>query len=273
MRVDELHFGGALERALGFDAPVLTLCNACAASNGALAIADDLLQLDEADIVIVAGCDTITESMFGLLDRVTSTTVTELRPFDRTRKGVLMGDGAAAVVVETAAHAARRQQGTLATLRGVGMSCDAFNATAPDRDGIVRAMRDAHRRAGITPDEVDLVMAHGTGTAQNDTVEAVALKAVFGDRPRVAITGLKSMIGHTSGASALVAVVASIEAMAQSRIPPTLYLDDPMDEAKGLDIVTGTARRTPVRIAQVNAFGFGGVNAVAILGPGAAAAA
>ncbi len=127
-------------------------------------------------------------------------------------------------------------------------------------------MVDAHRRAHVAPAEIDLLMAHGTGTALSDPVEATVIKDVFGDAARrVLITALKSMLGHTSGASGLMSVIVAIEAMRRGMVPPTLGLTDFIDEAADLDIVTGEARRAELRLAQINAFGFGGVNAVAVI--------
>jgi 3-oxoacyl-[acyl-carrier-protein] synthase II len=146
------------------------------------------------------------------------------------------------------------------------MTCDASHVTAPDHDGIVRAIRDAHTRARITPEAVDLLLAHGTGTLLNDETEAGALMTVFGERLRsVPVTAIKSMTGHTSGASALVGIVSAIEAMRQRRIPPTTNLQTPIAKAAGCDFVTGSVRHAQPTIAQVNAFGFGGVNGVVIL--------
>jgi 3-oxoacyl-[acyl-carrier-protein] synthase II len=265
--VAELHFGGALRERIGLAGPVVTLSNACSASSFALGLAADLLELDEADAVLVAGSDSITESMFGLADRANPLRPARVQPFDRDRRGVLLGEGAAALILEPASRARARGIPPLAWLRGVGMSCDAFHETAPDCQGVVRAMRDAHERAGVSIDQVDLLMAHGTGTALNDQNELRAFKTVFGRRAGcVPISAIKSMTGHTSGASALFGVITAVESMRHCRIPPTVGFDGPMPEAEDLDIVAGSARTSPVRMAQVDAFGFGGVNAVAIIG-------
>jgi 3-oxoacyl-[acyl-carrier-protein] synthase II len=130
---------------------------------------------------------------------------------------------------------------------------------------MLAAMREAHRRDGTTPEEVDLVFPHGTGTAMNDATEALALADLFGDRAmRVPMTGLKSLIGHTSGASGLIAAVTVVECVRRGRIPPTLHFRDPIPEAAGFTVVTTAVDASP-RLAQVNAFGFGGVNAVALV--------
>ncbi len=264
--IADLHFAGAVHRAIGQMGPVMTVSNACSASSFALGLGADLLELGDADAVIVAGCDSITESMLGMLDRVSVVPPERVQPFDRHRKGVLLGEGAAALVLERADRCRARGAVPLAYLRGVGMSCDAFHETAPSREGITESMVDAHRRAHVAPAEIDLLMAHGTGTALSDPVEATVIKDVFGDAARrVLITALKSMLGHTSGASGLMSVIVAIEAMRRGMVPPTLGLTDFIDEAADLDIVTGEARRAELRLAQINAFGFGGVNAVAVI--------
>lgn len=263
---EQLHFGAAVQAATGAGAPVFTLSNACAASSFALGLAADLIALDEADVAIVAGSDSIAESMFGTLDRVTLDALEEVRPFDRNHKGVLMGEGAAAVVVEPVERAAARGACPLALLRSVGVSCDAHHETAPKLEGVVAAMSDAHRRANTTIEDVDLVVAHGTGTDLNDATEASAIRRFFEPAlDRVPVTGLKGKTGHTSGASGLMGVIAAIEAMRQGCIPPLANSLDAMPEAEGIRFVVGAPRAAQIDIAQVNAFGFGGVNAVVIL--------
>ncbi|MFM2312620.1 MAG: hypothetical protein RLZZ04_1896 [Cyanobacteriota bacterium] len=266
LHIEELHFSKAVRQATGFCCSIMTISNACSASNFALGLAEDMLVLGQIDIAIVAGCDSITESMFGLSDRLTNEPPDQVRPFDRDRRGTLLGEGAAAVVLESVENADSRGVDSYASLRGVGMSCDAFNDTAPELDGIVRAIRNAHERAEILPQEVDLLMAHGTGTVLNDRIESIATIDVFGDSAsKLMLTGLKSLIGHTSGASALIGVVTAIECLRQGCIPPTQGLNQPLVEAEKLNIVRGQEKLMPLKIAQVNAFGFGGVNSVAIL--------
>ncbi|GIG63052.1 3-oxoacyl-ACP synthase [Longispora fulva] len=254
----DLHFGTALRERFGAT-DTHTFSNACSASLYALALASDLLALGDAETVVVAGVDTITESMFGLLDRVHPEPVDAVRPFDRNRRGVLMGDGAAAIVLSRADGPA------LARLRGVSVNCDAYHATAPDPDGITEAIRDAHDRAGIGPGAVDLLLAHGTGTLLNDEAEAVALGTVFEGIPGPLVTAIKSMTGHTSGGSGLLSLVVAVQALRTGRIPPTLGLDTPVPEATGLRFVRGGSVSAELAVAQVEAFGFGGVNAVAIV--------
>jgi 3-oxoacyl-[acyl-carrier-protein] synthase II len=266
LQVKELHFAQTVHKTTGLECSVITLSNACSASLFALALAEDMLLLGQVDTVIVAGCDSITESMFGLLDRVNSLHPEEVQPFQVDRRGVLLGEGAAALVLETEAYARQRGITPCAWLRGVGTSCDAYHETAPDPEGIAKAIQDAHTRAQVVPEEIDLLMVHGTGTILNDQAEALALSKVFEDKIyQIPITGLKSLIGHTSGASGLIGVVTAIECLNQRRIPPTRGFTTPSPQAEGFDIVVGEARPVTLNIAQVNAFGFGGINAVSIL--------
>lgn len=262
--LDELDFGRAVREATGLTNTV-TIVNACAAGLYALAMATDLLRLGEADAVIVAAADSVSESMFGLLDRVNAEPPTEVRPFDAGRKGVVLGEGAAAVILETFEAARARGALPLATLHGVGTSCDAVHVTAPNRTGIVAAIRNAHRLASVRASNVDLVMAHGTGTAASDDAEAEAIGEVFRGTREVVLTGLKSLIGHTSGASGLMSLVVAVDALTTGRVPPTRHHLTPVAAIRDFPVVTEPGDWPDLRMAQVNAFGFGGVNAVAMV--------
>lgn len=267
LSIDRLHFECELNERLGTSVPVITVSNACSASNFALALAEDFIHDGVFDCVVVSGCDTITESMFGLLDRVNPMHPQHLQPFDRDRKGVLMGDGAAAVVVERTEHAVARGAAPLAIVRGVGTSCDANHETAPHVPGIVQAIRDAYDRSEVHASSIDIVMVHGTGTGLNDKAEALAMHDAMGTAAlSTRVSALKSMTGHTSGASGLIGVVTAIESLDSGLVPPTIGLDNAMDEASKMNIVTERSCAVACsRLAQVNAFGFGGVNAVVIL--------
>ncbi|MFB6891041.1 beta-ketoacyl synthase N-terminal-like domain-containing protein [Kitasatospora sp. NPDC056327] len=273
----DLHFGTALRRRFGADR-TYTVGNACAASLYALGLACDLLDLGEADTVVVAGTDTITESTYGMLDRVYREAPDTVLPFDRRRRGMLQGDGAAAVVLTrdpgTARAGSTTGSGTAAggrdaahaRVRSVGLNCDAHHPSAPDRASIGRAMRQAHTRAGVTPADIDLVMLHGTGTPHNDRAEALALTDVFAaDAARPHLTAVKSMIGHTAGASGLHSLIVAVQALTTGRVPPTLGLTDPIDEVRDLRIGPHPVHAPGLRLAQVDAFGFGGLNAVAVV--------
>ncbi|MFC9897582.1 beta-ketoacyl synthase N-terminal-like domain-containing protein [Nocardia sp. NPDC127579] len=254
----ELDLGHAVRAALGAS-DVTTVVNACSASLHALAAALDLLALGEAEEVVVAGVDVVTASMHGLLDRVQPVTPDALRPFESGPKGVIMGEGAAAVVLTS-----RAVEGAF-EVRSVGVNCDAGHVTNPDRNGMADSIRLAHTMAGVTPADIDLVMLHGTGTPQNDTAESAAMTTVFGDQiGKPAAVAIKSMIGHTSGASGLIAVLTAIESMRHGTTPHTTLGRAPVDEARLLRF-GAPAPDEKFALAQVNAFGFGGVNAVAII--------
>ncbi|MEU9113893.1 beta-ketoacyl synthase N-terminal-like domain-containing protein [Streptomyces sp. NPDC048483] len=260
-----LHFGTALRERFGAD-QTYTFSNACSASLYALALGSDLLAQEDVDTVVIAGVDVLTESMYGLLERVHPAPPDRVRPFDRNRTGVLMGDGAAAIVLCREGAAAAAGRPVHGRLRGAAVNCDAYHVTAPSPAGIADAMREAHRLAGIKAADVDLVMLHGTGTLLNDEAEATALAEVLGDDAgRPLMTAVKSMTGHTSGASGLLNLIVGLKALKEGRVPPTVGLDDPVDEAADFRFVTGAPAQAEPTVVQLNAFGFGGINAVAIV--------
>ncbi|MGW1500959.1 beta-ketoacyl synthase N-terminal-like domain-containing protein [Streptomyces mirabilis] len=260
--LSDLHFGTSLKNTFGSSASY-TFANACSATLYALGMATDMIELGMADTVVVAGTDSATESAFGTLDRVQNDTPDALRPFDTSHKGMLMGEGAVACVVQrvgTGTGAVHAQ------VRGVAMNCDAHHATAPDPEGITLAVRDAYRRAGVRAEDIDLVMLHGSGTPRNDATESGVLSEVFdGSGTGPLMTAIKSMTGHTLGGSGLLSLVMAALAMKQGVVPPVLGLSDPIAQAAGLRLVQGEAAAADLNVAQIDAFGFGGINAVAIL--------
>ncbi|HKT00936.1 MAG TPA: beta-ketoacyl synthase N-terminal-like domain-containing protein [Rugosimonospora sp.] len=255
---EQLHFADAVRAALPAVAEVYTVSNACSAGGHALALGQDLIEAGAATAVVVGAADTMTESMLSMIGRVSESPTERLAPFDRHRTGVLLGEGAAALVLVAENRCAAPQARILAT----GLSCDAYHETAPDPAGIRRAMTGALERAGRLPEDVDLVLAHGTGTALNDPVEATALRTILGT-PVVA--AIKGAIGHTSGASALHSLAVAIRCLRDGVAPPVVGLREPIPEADGLRLVVGQPVRAAARLAQVDAFGFGGVNAVTLL--------
>ncbi|GGZ95077.1 beta-ketoacyl synthase N-terminal-like domain-containing protein [Streptomyces echinoruber] len=260
--LEDLHFGTALKAAFGAST-TYTFANACSASLYALGMATDMIELGMADTVVVAGTDAATESGFGTLDRVQNDIPDALRPFDTTHKGMLMGEGAAAVVVQRPGTGNRPVH---ARVRGVSMNCDAHHATAPDPDGITHAVRDAYSRAGVRAQDIDLVMLHGSGTPRNDLTESSVLRHIFhGAGAGPIMTAIKAMTGHTLGGSGLLSLVMALLAMKEGTVPPVLGLADPIPEAAGLGLVQGSPAAGAVTIAQIDAFGFGGINAVAIV--------
>lgn len=258
----DLHFTSALRAAFGTSS-VHTISSACASSLYALGMATDLIALGDADTVVVAGTDSITESSFGGFDRIQFPPPSGIRMFDRSRCGMIMGEGAVAVVLRrTGAHPGRVH----GQVRGVSMNCDASHPTAPDPAGIVRAIEDAHHRAGVAPDEIDFVVAHGSGTPQSDLAEAVALRQVFkAADPGPLVTGIKAGMGHISGGAGLLNLVIALEAIRSGTLPGISDLTDPIEETKELRVISGAPATGSFGTAQVHAIGMGGINAVAIV--------
>ena len=192
---------------------------------------------------------------------------TASRPFDATRDGFVLGEGAGVVVVESLAHARERGATPIAEVIGGALTADAFHISAPEPTGRgqAMAMTKAMRHAEVAPDEIDYIVAHGTSTQLNDVTETRAIKAAYGEHAyKVAISSPKSMIGHLVGAAGVASVLAGIGAIRDQVIPPTANLHTPDPECD-LDYVPLTARPARVDTVAVDGFGFGGQNAVAIL--------
>ena len=189
------------------------------------------------------------------------------RPFDKDRDGFVMGEGAGVLVIEELEHAKRRGARIYGEVAGYGLSADAYHMTSPrpEGEGAARCMRMAIERAGISPDEIDYVNAHGTSTMMGDICETKAIKSVFGclAKSNLLISSTKSMIGHLLGAAGSVEFAACLMAMRDGIIPPTINLDNPDPECD-LDYVPNVAREKKVRVALNNSFGFGGHNATLV---------
>lgn len=265
---DRMHFGGILGDELGAR-DVHTFSNACSASLYALGLGSDLVAAGE-PAVVVAGVDVLTASMFGLLDRVHVHPPDRVRPFDDARRGVVLGEGAAAVVLSAAPPSgtdpAPGCAPALARLCAVALGCDAFHVTAPDPLGIERTVRAGHDAAGVSAADVGVVYAHGTGTVLNDQAEAEALTAVFGaTSPGPEVAAVKGATGHTSGGSGLFSLVMAVLGLHRGLVPGINGLTEVAPAARGLRVGPGARQVPDHRVAQVNAFGFGGLNAVAVL--------
>jgi 3-oxoacyl-[acyl-carrier-protein] synthase II len=233
---------------------------ACAAGNYALAHAVDALRAGQAEVMLAGGADAFSRTTFTGFAKLGAIAPERCQPFDRGRKGMIPGEGAAVLVLEPMAAARRRGARIYAEVAGYGLSCDAHHMTAahPEGEGAVRAMTRALADAGVEPQEVSYISAHGTGTATNDRLEAIAVERVFGAGTRVPISSVKSMLGHTMGAAAAIEAAVCALAVATGEIPPTMGLEDPEGD---LDYVPGAARRHQVTVAMNNAYAFGGSNA------------
>jgi 3-oxoacyl-[acyl-carrier-protein] synthase II len=265
---------GQLSIVLGCKGPGFSTVSACASGGHALGEAAETIIRGDADVMLAGGTEAgIHEAWIGAFCsmRALSTRnddpAAASRPFDRGRDGFVMAEGAAIVVLEALDHAERRGARVHAELAGYGASSDASHVTlpAPGGEGAARAMRRALEKAGLAPDEVGHVNAHATSTPEGDGAELQAIRAVFGQHaPKVAITANKSMLGHTLGAAGAIEAVATIKALAQGCVPPTINLADPDPEAAGLDIVAPEARAVALGAAVSNSFGFGGQNSALV---------
>jgi 3-oxoacyl-[acyl-carrier-protein] synthase II len=239
---------------------------ACASSTHALALASDWVRAGRADVVLAGGTDLLCRFVVAGFNCLKAT-ADRARPFDAARRGLVLGEGAAVVVVEDADHAARRGATVQARILGVGAAGDATHMTAPDREGrgAARAMEAALAEAGLAPDAVDFVSAHGTGTPYNDAMEAVAIGRVFGPG-RVPVNSIKGAIGHTLGAAGAFEAVMCLRVLGEDTIPPTAGLERVDPACAGLDLVHGAARAHRTSVALSTSSGFAGANAALVFG-------
>jgi 3-oxoacyl-[acyl-carrier-protein] synthase II len=255
----------------GAKGPVLTSTLACASGNYALIESYNFMQRGEADVIIAGGVESATTPLtfatlarMGALSQRNDDPARASRPFDADRDGFVYGEGAAVMILETEGHARARGAKIYAEVLGGRLTGDAYHITAPDPEGsgAARAMRGALRGAGLQPSDVDAVFAHGTSTLLNDATETKAIKKALGEHAyKVAVTGTKSMLGHTLGAAGALSAMAAALTMHEGIIPPTINQERPDPECD-LDYVPNQARRAEVNVALVNAFGFGGQNVV-----------
>ncbi len=256
-----------------FAGPNFAVTAACATGNHAIGEALSLIRRGAADVMVCgsaeAGIVPLGIGGFCAL-RALSTNNEDpkgaCRPFDRTRDGFVMGEGAGMLVLETLEHAERRGARIYAELAGCGMSSDAYHIVAPDPEGkgAAHAMRLAMADARVTPEEIDYINAHGTGTRLNDPIETMAIKRALGEAAyRVPVSSTKPVTGHLLGAASAVEAVITLMAMQHGILPPTINLNDPDPECD-LDYVPLVARPAEIRVAMSNAFGFGGHNATLV---------
>lgn len=257
----------------GFKGGSCALVSACSSGADAIGHALRLLQSGSAEIVIIGGSEAaicpLSVASFGImgaLSRRNDDPATASRPFDMQRDGFVIGEGAAILVLESERSVKTRCVTPLAELAGYGATSDAYHVSAPDPTGVSagRAVKSALADAGLTPEDVDYVNAHGTSTPLNDKTETLVLKEVFGDHVhRIAISSTKSMTGHLLGAAGALEAAFCVQAILTGTIPPTINLVNPDPECD-LDYTPGCARHRPVAVAVNNSFGFGGHNSVLV---------
>jgi len=254
----------ALARRLGARGPVMTVGAACAAGATALGTGADLLRADVVDVVIAGGYDALCRFVMRGFDALRSLTRERVRPFDKRRSGLLLGEAAGLVLMTRDGPTTGPRLGRLL---GHASASDGSHVAAPDANGrgLELAVRSALDEAGLTPADVEFVSAHGTGTLVNDRIEAGVLRRVLGGRaPEVPVNSIKASIGHTMGAAAALEAVMCLMAGREGVVPQTLGLEEP-DPACELDHVIGSPRIARPRISLSTSLGFGGCNAALVL--------
>jgi len=264
---------GRVARELGLRGPNSSVNSACASATDALGHAFNLLRTGSAEILLAGGSEAIitpvavaTMALMGALSKgYNDTPERASRPFDLHRDGFVLGEGAGLLVLESLEHAQQRGAKILAEYAGQGWSFDAADDAAPDAGGQSLSMIRALKSAALAPEDVSWLNAHGTGTPFNDKTETAAIKIAFGDAARrVPVSSIKSMTGHSAAAAGGLEAVASVLAIRDNIIPPTINLDTPDPECD-LDYVPHTARRAQIDVVLSNSFGMGGQNATLIL--------
>jgi 3-oxoacyl-[acyl-carrier-protein] synthase II len=270
------NMSGAVARRFGLRGPALSVAAACASATQAIGVAFDFVRHGRADLMVAGGTEAaltpFSIAMFakaGMLSTGVRPPEAACRPFDRDRDGIVVGEGAGMIVLESEEHARRRGARLYAEVLGFGSSCDALSLTAVPDDGagLARAIRLSLADARLAPEAVEYVNAHGTGTRAGDRSETMALKAALGAHAhRTVVSSTKSMTGHMIGATGGIEAIVCALAITEGAVPPTINLEHP-DPDCDLDFVPGQARSMPVRHALSISMGFGGNNACLAFGP------
>jgi 3-oxoacyl-[acyl-carrier-protein] synthase II len=251
----------------GFKGPSTIIPTACAAGNYAIGYACDLIKLGRTDIMLAGGSDPFSKVAFVGFSRLNAIAPDICQPFDKNRKGLLVGEGAGMLVLESMEGALARNANIYAEILGYGLSCDGYHITIPhpEGNGVTAAMTKALKSAKIRPEDVQYMSAHGTGTVANDKAETISIKKVFGAHAKnLAISSIKSMLGHTMGAASAIEAIACALAIKESVVPPTINYET-KDPECDLDFVPNVKREMQVDIAMNNAYAFGGNNSSLIL--------
>ena len=238
--------------------------NACSASNYAVGYSFDLIKSGSLDLMLAGGVDALSQIAFTGFQRLLAMAPRKCQPFDKNRKGMIPGEGAGILVLESLESAKRRNANIYAEVLGYGLSCDAYSMTASAYEQILKAGQKALKDSGISPREVDYISAHGTGTPENDKAEAQAIKTIFKERSnKIPVSSIKSMLGHTMGDAAALEAVSCCLSIKNGKIPPTINFKT-KDSECDIDCVPNRTRRCQVKIALNNSQAFGGNNAVVV---------
>lgn len=246
---------------LSLEGQVASIPTACSAGNYSIGYSYDLIRTGRADIMLAGGTDPFSRIAFTGFNRLFAVAPEKCQPFDKNRKGMMVGEGAGIVVLETLDGAIKRKANIYAEVLGYALSCDAHHMTAPSSEGIERVINKAMKNAGIGPKDVDYISAHGTGTPANDKAECAAMKAIFkDDYNKVPMSSIKSMLGHTMGAASAIEAIACCLAIRDGVIPPTINYETPDPECD-IDCVPNKAKKHKVIVALNNSLAFGGNDA------------
>ncbi|MDD5431897.1 MAG: beta-ketoacyl-[acyl-carrier-protein] synthase family protein [Candidatus Omnitrophica bacterium] len=242
----------------------LLIPNACSAGNYSLSYGFDLIKTGQVDLAIAGGAEALSRIAYQGFQKLYAMAPDICAPFDKNRKGMLLGEGAGILILEPLEKAIERKAPIYAEILGAGLSCDAHHMTIPARRGIRKAMEKAINDSGLKPDDIDYINAHGTGTTQNDKEESTAIKEVFGER-KLPVSSSKSMLGHCMGAASAIEAAACCMAIKEGVLPPTINFTEPDPECD-IDCVPNTARKLKINTALNNAFAFGGNNCCIVFG-------
>ena len=237
---------------------------ACAAGNYSIGYAFDLIRRGKAEALLAGGADPLSRITFTGFNRLFAMAPEKCQPFDKNRKGMMIGEGGAVLLVEGLEHAKARKAKIYAEVLGYALSCDAHNMTIPSQKGVTKVMEKAVKNSGIRKSDVGYISAHGTGTGLNDKTESAAIKEVFGDNVKdIPVSSIKSMLGHTMGTASALEAISCCLAIRDGVVPPTINFET-ADPECDIDCVPNKSRKKDVRIALNNSFAFGGNNACVV---------
>lgn len=243
----------------------LIFSNACAAGNFAIGRAYDIIKSGRASIMLAGGADALSRSAFTGFGRLYAMAPQKCQPFDKDRRGMILGEGSGMLVLEDLGSARKRKAHIYAEIAGYGLSCDAYHMTEPAVEGVSRSLRKSLTAAHVRPEEVDYISAHGTGTKENDKAESDAINRVFGrNAQNIPVSSIKSMLGHSMGASAALESIACCLVIQKQRIPPTINVVH-QDKGCAIDCVPNKSRKSKAKVVLNNSQAFGGNNAGMVL--------
>lgn len=258
------NLSNSISREFSLRGESVTISTACSAGNYAIGHVYDLLRNGTAKIAICGGSDSVCRKTYSGFSRLGTIAPDKCQPFDLNRKGILTGEGAGVLVLETLSSALERSARIYAEVLGYGLNCDANHMVAPNMESVANCIQLAHKNSRVKAEDVGYICAHGTGTIANDETESGAINIVFDNKPPP-VSSIKSMLGHTMGAASAIASIACVLAIYHKFLPPTINHENVDDKCK-VDCVPNKFRDAEVNIAQNNGFAFGGNNAITMYG-------